>query len=126
MSSLAPSFRRVSSTTSRLIESYCSDCGLFIASSPAQQTLEMMEQLHRCQTSTGEVSREQVERLLRELSARETDLIQWIQSSERNARWFTADPMSAIRAANLGIDERTLDQLELITLSIAKKLRNAS
>jgi len=126
MSSLAPSFRRVSSTTSRLIESYCSDCGLFIASSPAQQTLEMMEQLHRCQTSTGEVSREQVERLLRELSARETDLIQWIQSSERNTRWFTADPMSAIRAANLGIDERTLDQLELITLSIAKKLRNAS
>ncbi|HEU5415671.1 MAG TPA: hypothetical protein VFW31_18035 [Candidatus Angelobacter sp.] len=86
----------------------------------------MMEQLHRCQTSTEEVSREQVERLLRELSARETDLIQWIQSSERNTRWFTADPMSAIRAANLGIDERTLDQLELITLSIAKKLRNAS
>jgi hypothetical protein len=126
MSPLAPSFRRVSSTTSRLIESYCSDCGLFIASSPAQQTLEMMEQLHRCQTSTEEVSREQVERLLRELSARETDLIQWIQSSERNTRWFTVDPMGAIRAANLGIDERTLDQLELITLSIAKKLRNVS
>lgn len=85
-----------------------------------------MEQLHQCQTSTEEVSREQIERLLRELSSRETDLIQWIQSSERNTRWFTADPMGAIRAANLGIDERTLDQLELITLSIARKLRNVS
>jgi hypothetical protein len=99
---------------------------LFIASSPARQTIEMMEQLHHCQPPTEEVSREQVERLLRELSARETELIQWIRSSEKNTRWFTADPLGAIRAANLGLDEATLHQLEMITLSIAKKLRSHS
>lgn len=123
MSPERASFRRVTSSSSRLIESYCENCGLFIAGSPAQRILEIMEQLHRCQVEV--LSRKHVEHLLQELSAREDDLLQWIRSSERNTRWFATDPMGAIRAANLGIDEQVLCQLELITLSIAKKLRDA-
>ena len=125
MSSERASFRRVSSSSSRLIESYCGNCGLFIACSPVQRILELMEQLHRCQVQVEVLSRKHVEHLLQELSAREDDLLQWIRSSERNTRWFATDPMGAIRAANLGIDEQVLCQLELITLSIAKKLRDA-
>jgi hypothetical protein len=120
MSSERASFRRVSSSSSRLIESYCGDSG-----SPAPRVLELMEQLHHCQVQVEVLSRKHVEHLLQELSAREDDLLEWIRSSERNTRLFTADPIAAIRAANLGIDEQVLYQLELITLSIAKKLRDA-
>lgn len=119
------SFRRVSSTSSRLIESYCENCGLFIAASPVHRTLEVMEGLHRCKAQFEVLSRKSVEHLLQELSARESDLLEWITSSERNTRWFATDPMGAIRAANLGIDEQVLNELELITRSIAKKLRDA-
>ena len=126
MSSKSTSFHRVSSTSSRLIESYCSACGLFIAGSPRLQTIEIMEKLHQCQASLQELSRQSVDRLLHELSARENDLRNWIQRSERNTRWFARDPVSAIRAANLGIDEHILQQLELITLSISRKLRRAN
>lgn len=125
MSAEHTSFRRVSRTSSRLIESYCEDCGLFIAGSPAQPILEVMEHLHRCQAQLEVLSRKHVDHLLQELSAREDDLLQWIRSSERNTRWFATDPMGAIRAANLGIDEQVLYQLELITRSIAKKLRDS-
>ncbi|MGE5325029.1 MAG: hypothetical protein ACM3SW_19330 [Actinomycetota bacterium] len=84
-----------------------------------------MEHLHRCQAQLEVLSRKHVDHLLQELSAREDDLLQWIRSSERNTRWFATDPMGAIRAANLGIDEQVLYQLELITRSIAKKLRDS-
>lgn len=120
------SFRRVSSTSSRLIESYCENCGLFVAGSPAEKILEIMERLHRCVPQAEALSRDNVDRLLRELSSKEHLLIEWITTSERNSRWFAADPVSAIRAANLGIDDQILVQLEMITASIAKKLRSAS
>jgi hypothetical protein len=126
MSSKSKSFHRVSSTSSRLIESYCSACGLFIAGSPRLQIIEMMEKLHQCQAPLQELSRQKVDRLLHELSARENDLRNWIQRSERNTRWFASDPVGAIRAANVGLDEHILQQLELITLSIAQKLRSAN
>ncbi len=117
------SFRRVSSTTSRLIESYCSTCGLFIAASPAQNIIETMERLHQCLAPLPEMSRESIETLMQELATKEQQLLDWIHTSEHNTRWFTTDPMGAIRAANLGIDEHILQQLETITLSIARKLR---
>jgi len=84
-----------------------------------------MERLHRCQGQFEVLSRAQVVHLLHELSARESDLLHWIRSSERNTSWFASDPMGAIRAANLGLDEQVLSELELITRSIAKKLREA-
>lgn len=126
MSPSASSFRRVSSTTSRLIESYCSDCGLFIASSPTEEIIALMERLHQCQAPLPEMSRESIEALLQELARKEQQLVEWIQRSERNTQWFAKDPMSAIRAANLGLNENILQQLEFITASIAKKLRSAN
>lgn len=119
------SFRRVSSTSSPLIESYCRSCGLLIAASPALNVVELMEGLHRCQGPYKELSRERVDSVLRELAAKEGDLRNWIQLSENNTRWFASDPMSAIRAANLGIDEHILQDLEAITSAIARKLRRA-
>lgn len=126
MASVSPSFRRVSSTSSRLIESYCSNCGLFVAGSPAHCILEVMERLHQCQVMLPEMSRQRIEALMEELASKEQLLLKWIHSSERNTRWFATDPMGAIRAANLGIDEGTLRQLEAITNSIARKLRRAN
>lgn len=123
MSHQGASFRRVSSTSSLLIESYCCTCGLFIAASPAQGIIQIMEGLHRCQGPYGELARDSVDRLLRELAAKEVALRNWIQLSERNTRWFASDPVNAIRAAKLGIDEHVLRELEMITLTIARKLR---
>jgi hypothetical protein len=118
-------FRRVSSTSPPLVESYCRSCGLLIAASPALNVIEIMEALHHCQGPSKELSRGRVDRVLRELAAKEADLRNWIELSERNTRWFASDPMSAIRAANLGIDEHILRDLEMITASIARKLRGA-
>ena len=119
----AGSFRRITSTVSRMIESYCSNCGLFIAGSPAQKIIEIMERLHQCQAPFQDLSRSRMEQLMLDLAAKEQQLAEWIHSSEQNTRWFAADPMGAIRAANLGLDDHILQQLELITLSIARKLR---
>lgn len=82
-----------------------------------------MEQMHRCpDLSPNDITREQFENLWREISAKETGLVEWIARSEENRRWFATDPISAIRAAGLGIDEETLHRLELIVGSIARKL----
>lgn len=85
-----------------------------------------MERLHQCQAPLPEMSRESIEALLQELARKEQQLVEWIQRSERNTQWFAKDPMSAIRAANLGLNENILQQLEFITASIAKKLRSAN
>ncbi len=85
-----------------------------------------MERLHQCQATLPEMSRETIEMLMQELATKEQQLLDWIHTSEHNSHWFTTDPMGAIRAANLGIDEHILQQLELITLSIARKLRSAN
>ena len=88
--------------------------------------IEVMESLHQCKAPFKIASRENMERLMQDLAAKEHLLLDWIHASERNTRWFATDPMSAIRAANLGIDDHVLQQLELITLSIARKLREAN
>ena len=85
-----------------------------------------MEGLHQCQSPVPEMSRESIEGLLQQLACKEQQLIEWIHTSEHNTQWFAQDPMSAIRAANLGLDEHILQQLEIITVSIAKKLRQAN
>ena len=124
MSSDQVSFRRMTSQSSRLIESSCANCGVFIAATPSTRLLESLENLHHCPSSSEEaMTRDRLADLLRELSRRESDLLEWISRSEENRHWFATDPMAAIRAADLGIDDRILLQLELITRSIARKLR---
>ena len=43
--------------------------------------------------------------------------------SPKNADWFRRDPLGAMRAAGLDIEDDIMLELELITRSIAKKLR---
>jgi hypothetical protein len=130
-------------------ESYCPACGLFIAASPRPQVLDLAEKLHRCHPLdamlTGAEARsaaarivvhafgkENQERLppqsgLRSLMGKlarcEHALQQWLQRSEANARWFGRDPIAALRAANLGIEEEVLLELESVTRAIAQKLK---
>ena len=62
--------------------------------------------------------------LLNELTTREQQLNAWLERSAMNARWFRKDPITALRAANIGFNDNMLKELESITASIAEKLRN--
>lgn len=64
----------------------------------------------------------QSDRLMHELGRFETRLQQWIAGSEKNARWFRRDPLAAMRAAGLGIDDELMCELELIMRGIARKV----
>lgn len=63
------------------------------------------------------------DRLLEQLDKVENQLQQWISDSPKNADWFRRDPLGAMRAAGLDIEDDIMLELELITRSIAKKLR---
>lgn len=66
---------------------------------------------------------DKVGRLLRELASKEPQLDAWLKSSDMHAVWFRRDPVAAIRAANLGIEEEFLKELESVAASIAQKLK---
>lgn len=63
------------------------------------------------------------DRLISQLDKVEHQLQQWIASSPKNAEWFRRDPFAAMRAAGLNIEDDIMLELELITKSIAKKLK---
>ena len=63
------------------------------------------------------------DRLLDQLDQVERQLQQWIASSRKNAEWFRRDPLEAMRAAGLNIEDDIMLELELITRAIAKKLK---
>jgi len=60
--------------------------------------------------------------LIRELQKHEVQLQTWLQSSAVNALWFLVDPVDALRAANLGLPEELLLELEQTIKSLEKKL----
>ena len=64
--------------------------------------------------------------LLQELSRCEGQLADWLAGSERNAQLFARDPIAAMRAANLDLAEDTLRELEEITSSIARRIKQAA
>ena len=66
------------------------------------------------------------DRLLTALLNCEGRLNDWIQRSENNARLFASDPVAAMRAADLGMDQDVLDELQTITSAIARKLQWAA
>jgi hypothetical protein len=66
---------------------------------------------------------EQHDRLMAQLENAETALQQWIKSSPENAESFRRDPIRAMRAAGLDIDDDIMLELELITRAIARKLQ---
>ena len=63
------------------------------------------------------------DRLLDHLNKVERDLQKWIGNSPRNAELFRRDPLGAMRAAGLNLEDDIMLELEMITRSIAKKLK---
>lgn len=63
------------------------------------------------------------DRLLNHLSKVEQDLQKWMGNSKKNADLFRRDPLSAMRAAGLNLEDDIMLELEMITKSIARKLK---
>ena len=63
------------------------------------------------------------DRLLDQLNQVERDLKKWISRSSRNAALFRRDPLGAMRAAGLNLEDDIMLELEMMTRSIAKKLK---
>ena len=63
------------------------------------------------------------DRLLDQLSKVENQLQEWTSKSAKNARWFRRDPLGAMRAAGLDIEDDIMLELELITKAITSKLK---
>ncbi len=63
------------------------------------------------------------DRLLAQLDKVELQLQQWIALSPENADHFRRDPFGAMRAAGLNLEDDIMLELELITKTIAKKLK---
>lgn len=61
--------------------------------------------------------------LLEQLGKVENQLREWIAKSPKNAARFRRDPLGAMRAAGLNIEDDIMLELELITKMIAKKLK---
>ena len=65
----------------------------------------------------------QPDRLITQLENAEATLQSWIESSPDNRAFFRRDPIRAMRAAGLEIDDDIMLELELITRDIARKLK---
>jgi len=63
------------------------------------------------------------DRLLARLNQVEKQLQDWTNRSAKNAQWFRRDPLGAMRAAGLDIEDDIMLELEVITRNIAKKLK---
>jgi hypothetical protein len=63
------------------------------------------------------------DRLLDQLGKVERQLQQWTSSKPENAEWFRRDPLAAMRAAGLNMEDDIMLELEIITKAIAKKLK---
>ena len=155
--SLVQDFRphRISREGCTVIESYCSECGVFIAASSGPKLLELAERVHSCSSFAGNANPPEqfscaearvvsylfgagkitekednfdgdITHLSTELTSREPLLTQWLERSAMNARWFRKDPIAALRAANIGIDEALLRELESVATALAAKLKRIS
>jgi hypothetical protein len=62
-------------------------------------------------------------RLISQLENVEGALQAWIRSSPQNSDFFRRDPIGAMRAAGLDIDDDIMLELEDLTSSIARKLK---
>jgi hypothetical protein len=63
------------------------------------------------------------DRLLDQLDKVEHQLQRWIRNEPKNADWFRRDPLAAMRAAGLNIEDDIMLELEMITKIIAQKLK---
>jgi hypothetical protein len=63
------------------------------------------------------------DRLLDQLGKVERQLQEWIAKSPKNAERFQRDPLGAMQAAGLNMEDDIMLELELIAKTIAKKLK---
>jgi hypothetical protein len=63
------------------------------------------------------------DRLVDQLNKVERPLEQWISRSSKNAERFRSDPLGAMRAAGLDIEDDIMLELELTIRAISKKLK---
>lgn len=63
------------------------------------------------------------DRLLDQLDKVEKQLQEWTSRSAKNTQWFRRDPLGAMRAAGLDIEDDIMLELELITKAISRKLK---
>lgn len=68
-------------------------------------------------------SRRKPDRLLSELERVEKRLQEWMRKSPKNARLFRNDPLAAMQAAGLDIDDEIMLELERVIAALARKLR---
>jgi hypothetical protein len=61
--------------------------------------------------------------MMEQLDRIERQLQLWIASSKKNAAWFRRDPLEAMRAAGLNMEDDIMIELEMITRQIAQKLK---
>ena len=62
--------------------------------------------------------------LMLQLAQCEGQLAIWLQKSEANALHFAEDPIGAMKAARLSIDEEVFSELEQLTRSLARKINS--
>ena len=60
---------------------------------------------------------------MNELERVEARLQEWIQESPQNADLFRSDPMAAMKAAGLDIDDEIMLELERVVAEIARRLK---
>jgi hypothetical protein len=58
-----------------------------------------------------------------ELEKVEARLQQWLAKSRGNASLFRSDPIAALRAAGVDLEDDTMMELEIILSNIARRLR---
>jgi hypothetical protein len=63
------------------------------------------------------------DRLMNELGKVEGQLQLWINRSPKNARLFRKNPIAAMRAAGLAMEDDLMCELEMVLSGIARKLR---
>ena len=62
--------------------------------------------------------------IIQQLAQCEGQLTVWLQKSEANALHFARDPVGAMKAAHLSMDEEVFSELERVTRSLARKINS--
>lgn len=69
------------------------------------------------------LAKQKTDRLMAELGKVESQLKRWISRSDKNAQLFRQDPVAAMRAAGLAMEDELICELELIMGGIARRLK---
>ena len=83
----------------------------------------MMIDMKKVELLKKKIKKSQPDHLIGELEEVETQLRKWLEDSEENAQLFRRDPIAAMRAAGVDLEDDTMMELELIASAIARKLR---